>query len=277
MTKFQENALELLEKGLSPSEIAKALNRPINSVTSVLTRFNIDISKRNYKYKHCKENYFDIIDNDVKAYLLGFFIADGNIDHKYSRMGISIQSIDKSVLEVFKKELDIPNEIVISNRHPEARKEQAQLRWSSPHMVKTLAKYNILPRKTYDTEFVFPFELIDSKFYGAFLRGLIDGDGSFENNGKGTFTFRLVSTSILFLKQIGGILENTIKDTKCCYRESKGKTVDWYTLRLSTLGKNKPEKILQFYKFLYDGSEFCFKRKRNKIETYLKYLGKLEN
>ena len=33
MTKFQENTLELLEKGLSPSEIAKALNRPINAVT----------------------------------------------------------------------------------------------------------------------------------------------------------------------------------------------------------------------------------------------------
>lgn len=41
-------------------------------------------------------------------------------------------------------------------------------------------KYNIHPRKTYDNNFVFPFDNIPKEFIGSFILGLIDGDGSFE-------------------------------------------------------------------------------------------------
>ena len=277
MTEFQEKVLKLIEEGKSPSEIKRLLNCPRTSITSVLKAHNVPIEKRNYLHKKCKEDYFDVIDTDEKAYILGFFIADGTIDHSQYRMGISLQSSDREVLDLIKFELDINNNIVISNRHPELREEQAQLRWSSKHMVNTLKGYNILPRKTYDSEFIFPFDKIPKQFYGSFIRGFIDGDGSYEFNGKGTFTIRLVSTSKLFLDQIGNIVSSNIEGIGYCLEYHKGKTIDWYTLRFQTYGINKPNKILKLYKFLYQDSKFSFKRKKDKMESYLKHLGKLEN
>lgn len=277
MTEFQEKVLKLIKEGKSPSEIKRLLNCPRTSIASVLKTYNVPIEKRNYLHKKCKEDYFDIIDTDEKAYILGFFIADGTIDSFTNRMGISIQSSDKEVLDLIKFELNISNNIIISNRHPELRKEQAQLRWSSKHMVNTLKEYNILPRKTYDSEFIFPFDKIPEQFYRSFIRGFIDGDGSYEFNGKGTFTIRLVSTSKSFLDQIGNIVSSNIEGIGYCLEYHKGKTIDWYTLRFQTYGIDKPNKILKLYKFLYQDSKFSFKRKKDKMESYLKYLGKLEN
>lgn len=277
MTKFQEQVLKLIEEGKSPKEVVETLNCPKTSVSSVLKAYNVPIEQRNYLHKKCKEDYFDVIDTDEKAYILGFFIADGTIDDSINRMGINIQSSDKEILELIKNELEISNSIIINNYHPELRKEQAQLRWSSNHMVKTLKGYNIYPRKTYDTKFIFPFEKIPEELYGSFIRGFIDGDGSFEHNGKGIFTIRLVSTSSFFLSQIGNIISSNIEGMGYCLQLKKGKTIDWYTLRLKTYRSNKPDKILKLYKYLYKDSKFSFKRKKDKIESYLKYLGKLEN
>jgi hypothetical protein len=62
------------------------------------------------------ENYFDIIDTPQKAYFLGLMYADGGIWHtdkigKYGnvlhqyQMSINLQERDKSILELFRKEL----------------------------------------------------------------------------------------------------------------------------------------------------------------------------
>ena len=151
MTEFQEKVLKLIKEGKSPSEVRRLLNCPRTSIASVLKTYNVPIEKRNYLHKKCKEDYFDIIDTDEKAYILGFFIAVGNI--------------------------------ISSN---------------------------------------------------------IEGMGY-------------------------------------CLEYHKGKTIDWYTLRFQTYGIDKPNKILKLYKFLYQDSKFSFKRKKDKMESYLKYLGKLEN
>lgn len=48
-------------------------------------------------------------------------------------------------------------------------------------MANTLInKYKIIPNKTKDFNFKFDFNLIPEEFHGAFIRGFIDGDGSFE-------------------------------------------------------------------------------------------------
>ena len=103
MTEFQEKVLKLIKEGKSPSEVRRLLNCPRTSIASVLKTYNVPIEKRNYLHKKCKEDYFDIIDTDEKAYILGFFIADGTIDSFTNRMGISIQSSDKEVLDLIKK------------------------------------------------------------------------------------------------------------------------------------------------------------------------------
>lgn len=73
MTEFQEKVLKLIEEGKSPSEIKRLLNCPRTSITSVLKAYNVPIEKRNYLHKKCKEDYFDVIDTDEKAYIRIFY------------------------------------------------------------------------------------------------------------------------------------------------------------------------------------------------------------
>ena len=63
------------------------------------------------------EDYFDIIDTEEKAYLLGFLYADGNHFTKKNRITIGLQEKDKHILEKF-------NELIGSNRPLFLRKKE---------------------------------------------------------------------------------------------------------------------------------------------------------
>ena len=73
---------------------------------------------------------------------------------------------------------------------------------------KDLENYNITPRKTYDLEFEFPFELIPNKYLWDFIRGFFDGDGQVSYSEEThQFTFALYGTSEKFMNQLGDIFE----------------------------------------------------------------------
>jgi len=44
-TQFQEQVIELIDKGLSVSEISRELNHPMSSISSVIKRFNLKPEK----------------------------------------------------------------------------------------------------------------------------------------------------------------------------------------------------------------------------------------
>jgi len=135
-------------------------------------------------------------------------------------------------------------------------------------------KLNITSNKTYTTDFIFPLDQLKPNLIRHFIRGFIDGDGSFESN-KGIFTITIVNTSFNFMQQLGNEFEKITEGIKSNIVKIQGKTVDYYTLRFNFFRKNKPEKILQIYKYLYQDSTIFLTRKKNKIESYLQYRGKL--
>lgn len=273
MTEFQKQVLLLIDEGLAISEISKKLNRPISSISSVIKRFN-KAPKKNLNNNPVNHNYFDKIDTENKAYFLGFIIADGSISDKprsNGRFSILITEEDSYILKILKEDLNIQTDIKIKNYTAGAknRKPEALIRWTSRHMLETLKSYNILPNKTYNTAFKFNFDIIPETYLGAFIRGFIDGDGSFESRG-GVFTPSIIGTSLAWLIQVGDIIsKNTGLIYK--YRTITGKTTDYYTLRWSSSNKNKPEKIEKLHNFLYIGATIFLKRKKDKIESYLKY------
>lgn len=278
MTKFQEKVIKLLKKGFAPSEVAKKLNRPLSSVSSVIQYNKDKIGKyKKLNINNCNHNYFDVVDSELKAYLLGFFIADGFLDSKSNRFGITIQKNDESIIKLFNKNICPENNIVYRNRKTEFinRKIQCDLRWSSKNMKSVFVDtYHILPNKTQDINFSFPFYKIDNIYIRHFIRGFIDGDGCFEQNNS-TFTITLVSSSKYFLHQIGKYFLNIVPEMELNIKEKKGKTINYFTLRFNMFRKNKPEKVLKIYKYLYEDSNFYLNRKKEKIESYLKYRDKL--
>lgn len=58
-------------------------------------------------------------------------------------------------------------------------------------------KYGILPNKTNDKNFKFPFEFIPKELHRHFIRGFMDGDGSINKS-----ELRFAFTSEFFMNQI---------------------------------------------------------------------------
>lgn len=117
MTEFQQIVINLVNEGKTVSEIAKMLGRNMSSVSSVVKRFNLT-PKKAFE-NTVNDKFFDTIDCEEKAYLLGFFIADGCINipknRSLGRFSINQSEDDKEIVKAFKKYLNIPSDIQIVN------------------------------------------------------------------------------------------------------------------------------------------------------------------
>ena len=75
---------------------------------------------------------------------------------------------------------------------------------------------------------------------------------------------------------IGDLISNTTGMTYNLYK-SKGKTVDYISLRWFSEGKNKLEKITKLEDYLYKDATIYLSRKKEKIDAYIKYRANVLN
>lgn len=73
---FEETAAEMYKSGKTLQEIANIIGTYPGKVGKILKELGL---KRGRQYKYINEHYFDVIDSEDKAYILGFLIADGCI------------------------------------------------------------------------------------------------------------------------------------------------------------------------------------------------------
>jgi len=235
--------LSLIEEGYTSSRACEKLDLNPKSVHYYYHKYNIFPKNKFSKY-NIKCDYFDIIDTEKKSYFLGLLLADGCIiienktekDSKYKnsnsyRIALSLQQEDDYVIDEFSKELGFEKEKKINNNQNgvKLRKPQRRFRFNSKYMVDTLmSKYNILPRKTLDSTFKFPFETIPEELQRHFIRGFFDGDGSVSFNltkKSFLFNFSFVFTSESFALQCANIFE-TLFNIKPVIYQHIGKTTN---------------------------------------------------
>lgn len=127
--------------------------------------------------RHLNKHYFDIIDDNMKAYFVGLLFTDGSIiaSDKERSPAISIELVeqDNSILNTMKKVLDTGNKL--SRNERPGRTVTNTLSVRSKELSEALSKYGIVPGKTYVTEHL---PHIPEEYIRSFLHGLIDGDGS---------------------------------------------------------------------------------------------------
>lgn len=133
------------------------------------------------KYTH-NENFFEQIDNEIKAYWLGFIYADGFIESKRDsnsqKLGITLSAIDESHLYKFKTHIEATNPIktyIGSGYNSNGRFTKILL--TSQKTVVDLKKLGVIENKTKNLSF--PNELIvPNNLIRHFIRGYFDGDGT---------------------------------------------------------------------------------------------------
>lgn len=230
--------------------------------------------KRKYDVK---DDFFKEIDSEEKAYLLGFFLADGTYSlgsgcKDSYRYQIHQQEIDKCVVDWYKNAIVPEGNIVYKESYTDKKgtnhKGTYKLRWTSKTMHKDLELYNIFPKKTQDITFEFPFELIPHKFIWDFIRGFFDGDGQVSYSEEThQFTFALYSTSEKFMNQLGDIFEKEFGVRKRIEGIQKSKMV-LYTLRFSS-NQNRQAFIDALYSKFYKNKSYFLERKQIKFLNYL--------
>ena len=272
---YREQILKEHSEGKSLKEICSAVGFYPDKISKFLKANGLGPSHNN-KTKWVDEHFFDIIDCEEKAYILGYFIADGCIreerDKRNGRVGrrlcFSNSCDDEEVILRIHHRICPYNKIMYVHNIKGAknRKPQLQLQWTSRGMTNNLIEnFGVRPKKTYDVEYAFPFEKIDQKYHRDFIRGFIDGDGTISKED-----IRFVFNSPVFAKQIIDILyeevyipnKDVIFDFKYTLQEIDGKSTKYWRVRIPT-GHGK----YKFYKkYLYDGATIYLTRKKKKLE-----------
>lgn len=162
---------EQVKLGKSITDIAKETNVNFGTIKYWEKKLNVNIP-RHYgaKRKNCFNlNFFSNIDNEDKAYILGFIMADGWINSNNRSLHIRIKADDAELLKKISE--------VLNNSTPLKSKKngtQVELILCSEKLVKDLNKLGV----TYNKTKTMHMPLLKSKeLYRHFFRGYFDGDG----------------------------------------------------------------------------------------------------
>ena len=119
-----------------------------------------------------KEHFFQEINCEENAYFLGLLIADGNVfkdnTGRQASISITLDLKDEYMLQKFKEVLQADTSIGYDGRGC------GQIAVRSNIMAEDLAKYGVIPRKSYHTY----LPEIPNQYMWHVLRGIFDGDGS---------------------------------------------------------------------------------------------------
>ena len=155
------------------------------------------------KYHNYNKNYFNKIDTPEKAYWIGFLTADGYITTKH-RWGVEIQIEDIKHLEKLNKALD--SNITIRIREKESFgkiNKSCSLVFKNKDMYDDLVNLGFTHDKSHEAKLS---NLIPKEFIMDFIKGIIDGDGSYINTDEAKFVV-LYSGSLIILEDIQNILK----------------------------------------------------------------------
>lgn len=249
-------------KDISMDNIAINLNISDRAVRRVLKEEGINTRLKN-RYI-LDENYFDCIDTESKAYILGFIYADGFVgDEKFNNIVIAVNDLE--ILEFIAKEFKFTGNIRKTKKGGfENSKCGYSLNFSSKIMASRLREIGLYPNKslTIDT-----LPQIDKKLVRHFIRGYFDGDGSI-----------VLSHNTSYYKAIDGLIKYIyptycfmILGTKCFLEEiikeaefNYAKIHNTKSEKIKCIKINAKKEFNNIFKYLYDNSTIKLERKYNK-------------
>lgn len=235
-----------------------------------------------YKYE-INHEYFNKIDTEYKAYILGFIYADGSIiqpkGNKQKRITISIQNDDGYILDKLAKEAGGSNDTFyppsIENKGWKKRRVVSIV---SDKICDNLIQLGCNINKS---KIGMKFPNISNELIPHFIRGFMDGDGSIimkkvkysyirktsnirNSNHIQRYLLRLAFTSTdkEFLEK----LESFLSISKSYYH-MKLRTQEVYTLWIE-----REKDVKNTVDYLYKNANFYLKRKYNKILEFEKTI-----
>jgi len=258
----QKKTIETLHaEGKFPTEIQKILGlKYFQPIYNHLHKTGLYVKReRSYKTKYeIDDTFFDVIDTEEKAYVLGFIVADGNVGKERQAIVISLNQQDEDVLVKIAK--------TMKSTHPikrfikDKKYNHCLISLNSKKLKLAIEKLGVLPAKSLTMDSTV-FSHVPQELKRHFLRGYFDGDGSMTLGAK-------YSSGVKFLIQIIGtedfLTETFQREFPSTNKLMKYKTCDMYCWKISS-----KQKVLDFLSYLYDDATIYLDRKYNKFRQYM--------
>lgn len=255
---------DYLHGKLTRAELIKETKCEIYTFDLLLQKLKLD-SRQAFLQKSTKHNFFDCIDSEEKAYILGFYFADGSINTP--QIKFSQTEKNKEILDSIKYNI-CPNAII--HKGPKkynkytgyTSKPIYNISINSKHICEKLTEYGMGRNKTYDGEA--KLSIIPDDLMVHFIRGYFDGDGCttfYSGVDKRGREYENVMWSIIsnkrehleyiqkFLYEKYGIISNILND-------GRGHFV---------IGVNKKIHFIRMREILYENATIFLKRKKEKM------------
>lgn len=243
----------LYDDGHSPFSISKQLGFGGDAVCNLLKRLGLYQGRRSYcteRHYRLEDRYFECLDNEHKAYWLGFLAADGCVE-THRVISLQIKSEDEEHLSRFLKAVGSDKPIYHSVKKGLS---YSRITLNSSRLVADLMKHGVHPQKSLTLRWPdLPGVLIPH-----FVRGYFDGDGMWHKSNDNQLVFG-VTGSPEFIPCLQQVLIShcEIRESKLVGNKSK------------TLQKKGNRQARRIYKYLYEGATIWLPRKRVIADTVL--------
>lgn len=266
--------VEMYQQGLSAPEIAEHFNVAHTLILRYLEKNGIDrrSAEECHRIYPIREDFFDVIDTQEKAYFLGFLYADGGNNKEANFVRIDLARKDKDILEKLASLIYLENplqHIKNQDRKKEYKGQEVVYHTSyfninSKHICHKLEELGCPATKS--LIITFPEWLINPELQRHFIRGYYDGDGgvSLTDVKKRGATTKIIST-IGFCQSIKNIIE---AQTKIQFGEPYNDIENKNVYSIHLCGNRT---IVHFLNWLYKNSTIHLDRK---YELYKKLLEK---
>lgn len=213
-----------------------------------------------------REHFFQDINEEAKAYFLGLLISDGNVfkdnTGRQASISITLDLKDEYMLEKFKEVLQANTSVGYDGRGC------GQIAVRSNIMAEDLAKYGVIPRKSYSTY----LPKISHEMMPHLIRGIFDGDGNImakpdpNNDGHNRF---LHSISFCGTHK----LMEDISNYSFEYLNLKQKPLvyDYKDRQLSELKIQNIKDMQTFGDWMYNSSIIYLSRKKDIYDNFLQH------
>lgn len=239
-----ENIKKLYNQGKNTTEIDEQLKLRRGASQYILSKQDIELRHRGPTSCIKREDYFDVIDSEDKAYFLGYIMADGNVSvhsGQYSlKFHISIQ--DREIVDNFIRIIESSNKVT---SREETKSYYTSL--TSVHMCKSLINHGVIPNKT--SHEIIP-KTVPANLINHFLRGLFDGDGITDISKK--------RSGFVGSKYIIDDILNLLDENLTVFKAGKNQKVVYF------LGGKKFSRKL--YSYLYKDATIWLDRKKTRLE-----------
>lgn len=248
-----------MNQQLSMNAIAHEIGCCPATVRRKLIENNIEIRDNNcYKKKQIDETFFECIDTEEKAYILGFIYADGYVTG--TKFGIKQCKKDCEILEKIKRALKSNHKIgfYINKNGYVSGNEYCSFIVDRRKMVNDLISLGVCENKSKILEFP-NYGQVPQELMKHFIRGYFDGDGSVYLSNEHIYSnFTGTEHMLLGIKKE---LNNLNLNTKASIRKYPEK--DIYDFKLGGINIMR-----KFYHILYDEATIFMNRKRNIFNDY---------